>query len=160
MKRIILSFAFLLLTLISCRNDNPKAGSLQTESDSGTETQIVEPSGNHCYRSTANNSQIEISFNVNSHQEVNGTLSYNLSGKDKNEGRINGEMAGDTLIADYMFDSEGVTSVRQVVFLLQEGTLIEGYGDVVQANDRIYFKNRKSLKFDSRNTLQKVECNN
>lgn len=122
------------------------------------EAEIVEPAGDQCYVSSANNNGIKLSFNVNSHQEVNGKLSYDLTGKDKNEGIINGNMVGDTLIADYTFDSEGVSSVRQVVFLQKDGTLIEGYGETVTANDRVIFKDKKKLKFDPQNTLLKVDC--
>jgi hypothetical protein len=67
-------------------------------------------------------------------------------------------MKGDTLVADYTFMSEGVSSVREVVFLQKDGTLIEGYGDVVDANNKVSFKDKKKLKFDAKNTLTKVDC--
>lgn len=99
-----------------------------------------------------------MSFNVNSHQEVNGKLSYNILGKDKNEGTLIGNIYGDTLIADYTFNSEGVSSIREVAFLQKDGTYIEGYGDVAEANGKVSFKDRKKLKFDVKNTLTKVDC--
>lgn len=122
------------------------------------EAEIVEPAGDQCYESTANKSIVKLSFNVNSHQEVNGKLSYDLYGKDKNEGTLMGNMKGDTLIADYTFNSEGVSSVREVVFLQKDGTFIEGYGETVVANDKVSFKDKKALKFDAKNTLLKVDC--
>ncbi|GGF10769.1 hypothetical protein GCM10011518_19950 [Flavobacterium limi] len=122
------------------------------------EAEIVEPAGDQCYTWNAQGSVVKMSFNVNSHQEVNGKLSYNLVGKDKNEGTLIGNMKGDTLIADYTFASEGTTSVREVVFLQKDGTFIEGYGETVQANDKVVFKNKKTLKFDAKNTLLKVDC--
>jgi hypothetical protein len=122
------------------------------------EAEIVEPSGDQCYVSTANNSTVELSFNVNSHQEVNGKLSYALYGKDKNEGTIIGNMKGDTLIADYTFMSEGVSSVREVAFLQRENTFIEGFGDVVDANNKVAFKDKSKLKFDPKVVLSKVAC--
>ncbi|MNY65786.1 hypothetical protein D3C86_2031100 [compost metagenome] len=67
-------------------------------------------------------------------------------------------MKGDTLVGDYTFISEGVSSVREVVFLQKDGTLIEGYGDVVSTNDRVTFKDKSKLKFDAKNTLTKVDC--
>jgi hypothetical protein len=99
-----------------------------------------------------------LSFNINSHQEVNGKLSYNLYGKDKNEGTLIGNMKGDTLIADYTFLSEGISSIREVAFLQKDGTFIEGYGPTTEANGKVSFTDKKTLKFDAKNTLLKVDC--
>jgi hypothetical protein len=159
MKKVILVSAIVLSVFISCKKTTTTStGSTEIAPSSPKEAEIVEPSGNQCFASTVNNSTVELSFNVNSHQEVNGNLRYSLYGKDKNEGTINGNMVGDTLIADYTFNSEGTSSVRQVVFLQNEGTLIEGYGDVVEANGKVSFKDRKTLKFDPEHTLIKVDC--
>ena len=122
------------------------------------EAEVAEPSGDQCYSLAANGSMVALSFNVNSHQEVNGKLSYDISGKDKNEGTIIGNMKGDTLIADYTFMSEGVSSVREVAFLQRENTFIEGFGDVVDANNKVTFKDKTKLKFDQKNVLSKVDC--
>lgn len=158
MKRV-LTFTIIVLTIFtSCKKTTTEPGPVEIAPSPPKEAEIVEPSGNQCYTSTANNSKIELSFNVNSHQEVNGNLRYSLYGKDKNIGIINGNMVGDTLIADYTFDSEGTSSIRQVVFLQRDGTYIEGHGDVVEANGKTSFKDRKTLKFDSQNTLIKVDC--
>ncbi|MBZ4044742.1 hypothetical protein [Flavobacterium hibisci] len=149
---IIIMFSFL-----SCKKETTQPQPQITPS-APKEAEIVEPAGDQCYTWNSNGSVIEMSFNVNSHQEVNGKLSYNLAGKDRNEGTIIGNMVGDTLIADYTFNSEGVSSVRQVVFLQKDGTFIEGYGETVTANDKVSFKDKKKLKFDSKNTLTKVDC--
>ncbi len=57
---------------------------------------------------------------------VSGTLQYPLADKDQNTDT----MRGDTLIADYTFQSEGQESVREVVFLATKNGLVEGYGPV------------------------------
>ena len=156
MKKVSVIIVMLVI-FVSCKKE-ATLPTPQITPDPPKEAEIVEPSGDQCYVSSVNNSTVKLSFNVNSHQEVNGKLSYSLYGKDKNEGIINGNMVGDTLIADYTFDSEGVSSVRQVVFLQKEGTFIEGYGETVTANDRVSFKDKKKLKFDTEKTLLKVNC--
>ncbi|WP_394775326.1 hypothetical protein [Flavobacterium sp.] len=155
MKRLFAMSVIMLTFFISCKKDQV-AEPVQIQSNAPKEAEIAVPAGDQCYASASNN--IAISFNVNSHQEVNGKLTYNISGKDKNEGTLIGNMKGDTLIADYTFMSEGVTSVRQVAFLQNEGTYIEGYGDVVDANGKVSFKDNSKLKFDQTNTLLKVNC--
>ncbi|KUJ60093.1 hypothetical protein AR687_19530 [Flavobacteriaceae bacterium CRH] len=157
MKKVLAITIMILSVFISCKKENaPIAPEIAPSAPK--EAEIVEPAGDQCYVSTANNSTISLSFNVNSHQEVNGKLSYSLYGKDKNEGTLIGNMKGDTLIADYTFSSEGVSSVREVAFLQRENTFIEGYGDVVNANDKVTFKDKSKLKFDSKTTLTKVDC--
>ncbi|MBF4463756.1 hypothetical protein [Flavobacterium sp. LC2016-12] len=157
MKKLLAATIIILGVFISCKKETTLPPP-QIEPNPPKEAEIVEPAGDQCYTSRLNGNIVALSFNVNSHQEVNGKLSYNITGKDKNEGTIIGNMKGDTLIADYTFMSEGVSSVREVVFLQKDGTLIEGYGDVVDANNKVTFKDKKKLKFDAKNTLTKSDC--
>ena len=155
----LLAIATIILTvLISLKKETTTTEPVQITPSPPKEAEIVEPAGDQCYAWRANGSVIELSFNVNSHQEVNGKLSYNLVGKDKNEGTLFGNMKGDTLVADYTFNSEGTSSVREVVFLQKDGAFIEGYGDVATANNKVSFKDKSKLKFDQKNTLTKVDC--
>lgn len=158
MKKVLAISTLILTVLISCKKEATTVEPVQITPSPPKEAEIVEPAGDQCYAWRSNGSVIEMSFNVNSHQEVNGKLSYNLVGKDKNEGSLIGNMKGDTLVADYTFNSEGVSSVREVVFLQKDGALIEGYGDVATANNKVSFKDKSKLKFDAKNTLTKVDC--
>ncbi|URC10879.1 hypothetical protein [Flavobacterium sp. B183] len=157
MKKVIVISMIMLTVFISCKKTTD-TDPVQIVPSPPKEAEIVEPAGDQCYASRTRNSVTEMSLNVNSHQEVNGKLSYNISGKDKNEGALIGNMKGDTLIADYTFISEGVTSVREVAFLKKDGAFIEGYGDVIEANGKFSFKDKKQLKFDQKNVLTKVDC--
>jgi hypothetical protein len=157
MKKVLTVTIIVMSVFISCKKETILPPP-QIEPNPPKEAAIAEPSGDQCYVSTANNSTIKLSFNVNSQQEVNGKLSYSLYAKDKNEGTIIGNMKGDTLIADYTFMSEGVSSIREVVFLQKEGTFVEGYGDVVDANNKVSFKDKSKLKFDGKTILTKVDC--
>jgi len=157
MKKVSAITIMILTVFISCKQETALPPP-QIEPNAPKEAELVEPAGDQCYALRLNGNIVALSFNVNSHQEVNGKLSYNITGKDRNEGTLIGNMKGDTLVADYTFTSEGVSSVREVVFLQKDGTLIEGYGDVVDANDKVSFKDKAKLKFDAKNTLTKVEC--
>ena len=157
MKKLSALTIILMGIFISCKKETTLPPP-QIEPNAPKEAELVEPAGDQCYTSRLNGNIVALSFNVNSHQEVNGKLSYNITGKDKNEGTIIGNMKGDTLIADYTFMSEGVSSVREVVFLQKDGAFIEGYGDVADANNKVTFKDKKKLKFDAKNTLTKSDC--
>ncbi len=89
---------------------------------------------------------------------VTGNLSYNFYEKDDNTGTLRGEMRGDTLLADYTFQSEGTESVRQVAFLKKGDGFVEGYGDAEDRAGKMVFKNTAALDFGSGTAFTKVPC--
>ncbi|WP_316635471.1 hypothetical protein [uncultured Flavobacterium sp.] len=155
MKKVLAITVIFLVVLVSCKK---KESVPEIAPNPSKEAEIAKPSGDQCFAFSKDSSTIELSFNVDSHQEVKGKLSYNLYGKDKNEGTLTGKIKGDTLIADYTFMSEGIYSVREVAFLQKDGTYIEGYGDVTDKNGKVTFKDKKKLKFESKMILTKVDC--
>lgn len=89
---------------------------------------------------------------------VSGTLIYQLYEKDKNIGTIEGVMRGDTLLANYDFASEGVQSVRQVAFLMQDNLVMEGYGPMEERDGALQFIAVDSLQFGKGVQLLRVQC--
>ena len=83
---------------------------------------------------------------------------YNFFEKDKNSGTVSGMFKGDTLYADYTFQSEGTSSVRETVFIKKGNTLVEGFGEITEKDNKQIFKDKKALKFDESVVLNKVEC--
>ncbi|MBC7747549.1 MAG: hypothetical protein H7Z76_03040 [Methylotenera sp.] len=119
---------------------------------------IEEPISQQFYSGNIKKDTIVINLTIKGNQILSGKLIYNFYEKDKNEGTLIGELKGDTLLADYTFMSEGISSVRQVVFLKKGNTYIEGYGDVVEeASGKVIFKDRKQLKFDGKSILYRVK---
>lgn len=90
--------------------------------------------------------------------DVHGTLMYSLFEKDRNIGTLRGRMHADTLRADYTFESEGVESVREVVFLAKGENFVEGYGSMEETDNKTIFSPGTTLTFDSEEVLKKTEC--
>ena len=88
--------------------------------------------------------------------EVNGTLVYALAEKDRNYGTLRGAWRGDTLLADYTFNSEGSQSQREVAFLRRGRSLVDGYGPLT--DDGRAFTSRGSLKFPGDLPLAATAC--
>ncbi|RYG11970.1 MAG: hypothetical protein EOO07_19775 [Chitinophagaceae bacterium] len=89
---------------------------------------------------------------------TSGKLNYKLKEKDSNTGTIKGEMRGDTLLAEYTFNSEGTQSVRQVAFIKKGDQLLEGFGDVEQKDGKMVFKNTPKLTYGQSIVFEKVDC--
>ncbi|MCY7351965.1 MAG: hypothetical protein LH606_15085 [Cytophagaceae bacterium] len=95
---------------------------------------------------------------ISNQTTMTGDLTYNLSGKDRNTGTLVGQMNGDTLLAEYTFQSEGTESVREVAFLMKENGLVEGYGNVWERAGKMVFENKSSLTFEANRVLAKTDC--
>ena len=139
----ILYFLILIRFLISCKSPNK-----QTDKTSLQKVKSITPSPISCYRYASATDTIILKL-IHVGNSITGTLVYILKEKDRNNGTIQGNMKGNILLADYTFMSEGVQSIRQVVFKKQGNFFIEGYGD---------FKNIDSLNFNTFMKLAEVTC--
>jgi hypothetical protein len=163
MKQIFLAIS--IISIVSC-NDKP-AGTTDKGNDTTSHNASVKDktgaasgfSGDTriCYSNFRNRDTVLLSFTRND-TTINGELMYQFFQKDRNTGIINGTVKGDTIIADYKFNSEGTTSVRQVVFLKRGDELLEGFGDVEENNGKMVFRNISTLVFDSSMVFSLTDC--
>jgi uncharacterized protein YcfL len=154
MKKHILYFV-ICFSVASCQSNQ----STDNETDkTAVDTTSVQNSKQNCYLFTKNKDTATLTI-IQSNRIISGQLSYHLYEKDRNQGIIKGAMRGDTLLADYTFNSEGQESVRQVAFLKKGNQFLEGFGDVEEMNGKTVFKNLKHLKFGDAVTFEKIDCN-
>ncbi len=115
------------------------------------------PNATQCYQYIKNRDTATLSLKTEDNK-VMGMLSYNLYEKDKNAGTIAGIVKGDTIIANYTFQSEGKTSVSEVAFLKQGDQLVEGFGDVQEVKGKTKYKDVSKLKFGDSIVFSKTDC--
>lgn len=101
----------------------------------------------NCYMAVSSSDTILMQVVVENNTAI-GQLHYRYFEKDKSGGTIFGVMRGDTLVADYKFNSEGMESEREVAFIKRGDEFIEGYGEVVDKDGRKVFKSVSLLKFE------------
>ncbi|TCC87119.1 hypothetical protein FBD94_11815 [Pedobacter hiemivivus] len=159
MKSTILILAAFSLIMVSCNNENKEKHDANqakiTAKDTGTEPKI---NSNDCYAHFKNRDTATLKINIEGNNLI-GDLDYKLFEKDSNKGKIAGQIKGDTIIAEYTFISEGVKSVREVAFLKKaDGNLYEGFGEVMEKNGKMVFKNHSALKFDDSMVFTKTDC--
>ena len=159
--------SFLLLTAVvgilgacnseSSNNKTTDSTEIIAEDTTFTATKAADQQGQNCYAYTKNKDTVTMTLDVNG-EEYTGKLNYKLFEKDKNNGTFAGEMKGDTLIAEYTFDSEGMRSVREIVFLKKDGQFHEGFGEITEKGSKVMFKDRSKLEFGNAIVLAKVPC--
>ncbi len=137
-------------TFTACQNN------ASTENAEENITTVV--TAQNCYSYIKNKDTASLTTMRSGHI-VTGELRYQLYEKDSNNGSIKGEMRGDTLVADYTFGSEGKNSVRQVAFLQKNGKLIEGFGEVIEKDGKMVFKDLSKLEFGDAIEFSKITCN-
>jgi hypothetical protein len=161
MRRSYLLAALTAAFFSACTSENHKdsADSLKTTTDTTVSAVIPEESDSQeCYAFVKNRDTVSMKIHAKG-EEYSGDLSYNLFEKDRNKGTFGGEMKGDTLITEYTFDSEGMRSVREAVFLKKDGKLYEGFGEVLEKEGKTVFKDRSKLNFGGAIVLEKTACN-
>ncbi|HMF71176.1 MAG TPA: hypothetical protein VK616_06855 [Flavitalea sp.] len=152
------------VSMVSCTNES---SAKKSEDVKSTVAESVAPAtgaispanktGKMCYANFDNNDTIIISF-ARTDNIIKGELLYQFDEKDRNMGEIKGVMKGDTIIADYTFISEGINSVRQVVFLKHGDEMVEGFGSVSDDRGRVVYQDLSKLTFDKSVTLKSINC--
>ncbi len=136
-----------LLSLAACHEQRTQA----------TQEPTAAAAGPQCFAHTSATDTVRLTLQA-TQPAVTGQLTYHYYEKDRNRGTISGSMHGDTLLADYTFQSEGTTSVRQVAFLRRDIGFIEGFGPVVERQGKTVFEKPHALTFDAKYTLLPVAC--
>ena len=154
--RLVLILALAIISQSSC-NNNANTTSPEEDTTKADTTHLSGGLVRECYAQIGKDTVL-LSIIVNQSNAVNGTLFIHRSGKDINQGNLDGKLTNDTLLAEYTFYSEGRQSVREVVFLKKDDAMIEGYGEVEDRNGKMIFKNTGTLKFDDKMKLKKVDC--
>ena len=125
--------------------------------ESTTKTEVKTTQTETCYQHTKDSSTIRLNVTINDNM-ITGNLTYDYYQKDKSKGTIKGQLKSDTLFADYTFMSEGVESVREVVFIKTANGWVEGYGEIDDKDGKVVFKNRNKITFDNNVVLKETAC--
>ena len=142
---------FILFT--ACGNDSGSANTNATDTTTANDAVAA----TECYLYTNTTDTISLQITINGHS-VTGALNYSLHEKDRSQGVIQGEIRGDTLLADYEFKSESIVSLREVAFLKKDNGYAEGYGEAEEKDGKMMFKNVAELNYSNNVILKKTNC--
>ena len=110
-----------------------------------------------CYLMVSGSDSARLNLKING-AEASGELLYLWKEKDRNTGSFTGTITDTIIAGNYRFQSEGKTSVRELVFLVKKDTLIEGTGIVDVSSDTVRFRSRSEIRFDSNLVFVRSEC--
>ena len=156
-KILIALFAGALGVGACASNNSPKTDTNIDTLNNAVTTNPADTSVSGCYSLIANGDTASLQLQRQG-PTFRGSLSYNLSGKDRNDGTFEGGLNGNILSGWYFFRSEGVMSVREVYWKWEGGNLLPANGEVGVRNDTAYFKNPAQLVYDGSRVFTKVKC--
>jgi len=154
MKKILVYAGFFL---ISCKSDKNTSATATKDSIGEKEETGLPSVSSGCYRMNVERDSAYMNISINGNS-VSGTLDYIGYEKDSNRGNFTGIIDGDKLIGWYTFQSEGMISVRQVIYKIDEGSFLEGYGDIEMSGDTAFFKYPSNLNYELQHPFTKIPC--
>ena len=153
MRKYLFAFPTLLLFLSCSENSNEK---VETKPETSATT-AAPASLNGCYEMVISGDTAFMKLEQNN-DLLKGTLVYKRKDKDSNNGKVVLTKTGNRAEGYYTFQSEGKTSVRQIVFKIEKNSFAEGYGDIEMKKDTAIFKYSHALNFEEKHTFNKVTC--
>ncbi len=156
MKNIFI-ISTVIISIISCdkKLEDSKVKDITKDSLTVNSSDIsIEEIGSKCYYDDIKNDTVYMKVTDNL-GTITGKLIYKNSQKDSSSGDIMGFMSGDTLKLNYIFNSEGTSSTREIWFLKKNENLVEGIGN--QDEDGNY-TSAKQVKFENGHSLRPADC--
>ncbi|WP_083421845.1 hypothetical protein [Arsenicibacter rosenii] len=132
-------------------------GCQQADKKQQTDTADTQKPATTCYRLVTGQDTVSMQLTTKG-SDAEGALTYNFYEKDRNQGTFTGTFHGDTLLANYTFQSEGTQSIREVAFLRQGDELVEGYSDMEDQNGKFVFTDKATISFTEGIRLKKESC--
>lgn len=157
-----LFMALLTAFLFSCKPSNKSADEQKDPSEidlpvtelSGKEPVLTD--GTHCYQYTMKRDTYTIDITVTGNA-VTGRMAFDNYEKDSSEGFVAGTLNDDILNINYRFNSEGMSSVRNINLKVRGKMLITGIGEEEVVGDSAFIKDPSTIKYEGL-IYSKVDC--
>lgn len=148
----------MLLTLASCNNNSSNTETSKTGDEKTQPPQNkTTPDLSGCYLRVLKRDTLALSIQQ-SGQMISGKLSFDNFEKDGTTGAVTGTIDHETLKLIYNFQSEGMHSVMEIYFKIEDNALVHGVGEVAVKSDTTYYANPKEITYPAENRLVKLSC--
>jgi hypothetical protein len=126
-----------------------------------TEVPVTTESVTGCYIAKLSQDIYTLKIDSQNGDNITGSLKYNNFEKDSSSGPLTGTYKNNILLGDYSFDSEGMHSVRQVIFKKDGENFIQGFGAVTVVGDKETLNDTSDITYDPKSTFVKsATCDN
>ncbi len=121
----------------------------KNQKEAGTQALNEKPIEVKCYKAIYEKDTINLKINTLKNNKVSGDMVMKFADMPVKDGKIAGEMRGDTLFADYTF-ALGANTFKNPIAILKRGEeLILGNGQIETYLGASYFAKGKPIDFDN-----------
>lgn len=156
MKHLFICIISLIFIFSSCNSQTDTAksknNSINLKDDSAV---LMDVTG--CYMQTIGRDTI-LAILEQRGETVTGKLKFDNYQIDGSSGTLHGVVEGDILKLNYDFFSEGMNSIMDIYFKVENNTLIRGVGDMKTNGDSTTFINEFSIEYPLETVLKKANC--
>ncbi len=130
----------------------------QTSNNNYTaKTKTVKIIEDQCFEYSKNGFTADVKLNFKG-DSLSGQMQNLNAEKDSNYGKLSGILKDDIIKAEYQFQSEGQISTMQVQFKMEDGKLIQGFGEMEEKGGKMVFK--ENAEIDYTLAFEKKDCKN
>lgn len=138
----------------SCGNTDTNRN---TDTASTPSTKPSEEPLKGCYIAVIKRDTFQLAITEVKGNQISGSLIYNFWEKDRSKGTFTGEYNNGILMANYVFNAEGTTSERPVVFKKVPEGFVEGFGETKTKGSKEVFANPDAVEFGQSYTLKHTD---
>lgn len=154
MKMITIILLALLLACNSRENTTTEENSIPLSVNKDT---TVNNDITGCYLQVLQKDTIVANLKQEGNQ-VSGVLLFDNYEKDGSAGTVTGTREGKILKLRYDYQSEGLSSVMDLFFEINDDKLIRGVGDMETKGDTAYFINPSLVTYPADTRLYRISC--
>jgi hypothetical protein len=89
---------------------------------------------------------------------ISGKMNFDNYEKDASSGEVKGVLEGDEIKLWYNFHSEGMRSVMELYFKIENNSLIRGIGSVGNKGDTAFFTDHAAIEYPADQSFDKIDC--
>lgn len=156
--RLQILFA-ILLTAVACNNESaPRpVNDTSTLAPPAVEPLAAAEGVNGCYMRVNGRDTLFVQL-ATSAENVTGKIWFDNYQYDGSSGNLHGKLYNDTLRMLYNFEAEGAKNVMELIFKVEEQSIIRAEGEMGVKDDTTYFADPSRIRFPESGRLAKVEC--
>ncbi len=92
------------------------------------------------------------------YERITGSFFTRFKGREAESGVIQGQIKGDTIIADYISMKQGKQYIREVAFLNEGDYILQGFAAMDSLNGKIVFIKESPIRYDQTVKLEARDC--
>lgn len=137
----------IVLGLAACQDSSRPTDNTQSNTLSAPSLPAT-AEGPQCYTRITGKDTAFLELNIQG-DSVRGKLAYRNFEKDSSEGTVRGTRQGNFIDVQYTFNSEGMTSVRRIIFKQTDDRVYEGLANAFdKEGNPLYDSDRNKIRFD------------